>query len=524
MNVASRAVLAASAVLALALAAEAAPARADDAAAAWRGDSVILISLGNVGAARSSLYGYPRKTTPRLDAWAKSALVFDDAFTPASWTLPVGVSLFSSLYPYTHGVNMRWTHNSLSTRTVTLPELLRDAGYATAAFTGGLDYNPAFSHLRGFQTAPENPNFTRFSTTLPQAEAWLKDHADGKFFLFVHGYDAHCPFASDPPYAGSFSRGIEHSAGIDFEHCLRGFRGSDGYVAQQRSCANAEHPGDCSDARGRESIRLTPRDIDYLGARYDDSLLEEDALVGGFLESLDPKLLARTLVVVVADHGEMFAKHGRFGRAGTLRGTHYDDVLRVPLLMKLPGVPGRRIDGLAQTIDVMPTLLAALGLPAPAGVQGRDLGPLISRGVPVNDAVYSGMGYNLLPDERNDIARSMPVSVTESIRDARWKLIHERSVPPPPPGSAAAHDAGLAALMAEGAAKSSDTYELYDVAADPEELKDLAPRRPDLVESLGRRLKAWGDAARAAGGAAPAGSVPVSHTLIDAARKRGYWQ
>src|SRR5437016_2069819 len=84
--------------------------------------NVIMISLGNVGASRMSLYGYSRKTTPRLDAWAHNALIFESAITAASWTLPVGTSLFTSMYPYTHGIWTRNTHNSLDPKIKTLAE------------------------------------------------------------------------------------------------------------------------------------------------------------------------------------------------------------------------------------------------------------------------------------------------------------------------------------------------------------------------------------------------------------------
>ncbi|NNN05266.1 MAG: sulfatase-like hydrolase/transferase [Elusimicrobia bacterium] len=498
------------------------------AASRWSGDNLILISLGNVGANRMSLYGYPRKTTPKLDAWAKEALVFDEAFTPASWTLPVGVSLFTSLYPYTHGVWMRMTHNSLDPRTPTLPEILRDNGYATAAFTGGLDYDPRFSHMRGFQTAARNPHFTHFSITLPQARRWLVDNKDKKFFLFLHGYDTHCPFAADPPYSGTFSAAAPHAADIDFTHCIRGFSNSKDYTAYYAGgCVGMDDKGNCTDQQRKTPVTLKQDDVEYLSRRYDDTLLEEDALVGDFLDSLDPRLLAKTIIVVVADHGEMFAKHGRFGRAGTRRGTHYDDVLHVPFIIRLPGVAGKRIHGLVQSIDVMPTVLKMLGLPVPSDVQGRDLAPLIRDGSAVNHYVYSGMGYNLWSDGRTYDQRALPISVTESIRDEHWKLLHERFYFPAQAGKQAAFDPDTdAAKLATDPSglKFSETFELYDVAADPEELKNLAAQRPAVVADLWSRLQAWSAAAFRAGKAAPAATKPVPESIIRKARERGYWQ
>ena len=100
--------------------------------------NLIMISLSNVGAEHMSLYGYERATTPRLDRWAEDAVVFKDTFVQSSWTLPVGTSLFTGLYPYSHGVLERQrAAASLQAGIETLPEILGTA-VGTAAFTGGL--------------------------------------------------------------------------------------------------------------------------------------------------------------------------------------------------------------------------------------------------------------------------------------------------------------------------------------------------------------------------------------------------
>ncbi len=492
----------------------------------WSGDNVILISLGNVGANRMSLYGYPRPTTPRLDAWARGGVVFSEAFTPASWTLPDGASLFSSLYPYTHGVWMRMNHNSLDPRVRTLPEILRDAGYATAAFTGGLDYDPRFSQMRGFQTAPRNPHFTHFSISVPQAWKWLDAHKDRKFFLFLHGYDTHCPFWADAPWRGRFSDALPRSPGIDFSHCIRGFSNSKNYTAYYAGgCVGMDDNGNCTDAQRKTPVVLSTADVAYLSARYDETLTMEDDWVGRFLDSLDPKLAAKTIVIVLADHGEMFAKHGRFGRAGTRRGTHYDDVLHVPLILKFPGLKSRVVSGLAQSIDVMPTILSALGLPIPAISQGRSLLTMAEGGPPVNRYAYSGMAYNLWSDGKTYDRRALPISVTESIRDERWKLLHERFYIPPKSDEPLdpSLDARKLATDPSGL-RYSDTFELYDVRADPEELKNLADERPGTREQLWKRLQEWSAAAFRAAAAIPAQTKPIPSSLLKEAREHGYWQ
>ena len=89
----------------------------------------------------------------------------------------------------------------------------------------------------------------------------------------------------------------------------------------------------------RRTVVLTQDDMDYLRDLYDETVLSADAQVGAFLERLDPQVRARTVIVVFSEHGEMFGRHGRFGRAGTVRGNLHDDVAHVPLIIHIPGGP-----------------------------------------------------------------------------------------------------------------------------------------------------------------------------------------
>src|SRR3989344_671609 len=110
--------------------------------------NLIMISLSNVGANHMSMYGYERMTTPRLDAWAKDAVVFNNMFVTSSWTLPVATSLFTGLYPYSHEVLDRGRDGaSLKANLETLPEMLRDRGYRTPALTGGRGFSFEKPHM-----------------------------------------------------------------------------------------------------------------------------------------------------------------------------------------------------------------------------------------------------------------------------------------------------------------------------------------------------------------------------------------
>ncbi|MBI5244435.1 MAG: sulfatase-like hydrolase/transferase [Elusimicrobia bacterium] len=462
--------------------------------------NLLIISLANVSASRMSLYGYARKTTPKLDEWARQAWVFEQASTHASWTLPVGVSLFTGLYPYSHKIMIRDLENVLPPEVETLPEALRDAGWKTAAFTGGLDYYPGFSHMRGFRTAPDNPNFTGFRTTLAQAKEWLAENGDHKFMVFIHGYDTHCPFTPSRGFAGTFSGGRGKDVSVTTGLCAWGTQtGPDEFRASYfHDCADVENSSHMCGAWQKNDVRLTMNDVRNLSDLYDEKILETDSLVGDFLASLDKEAKEKTIIVIFSEHGEMSARHGQFGRAGAARGTHYDDILHVPLLIRFPGAPGRRVSGLTQLIDVMPTLLEALRLPIPQQVQGVDLAPLAKDGTSVNEYAFAATNYNILPN------------LTESVRDLRWKLIREFS-------------AGRFGPKADAPPKPpSETVELYDLAEDPDELHNLAEARADVVRRLQARLALWAAQTKAANPKRPR-TQELPGSLLPAARQRGYW-
>ncbi|HXT00620.1 MAG TPA: sulfatase-like hydrolase/transferase, partial [Elusimicrobiota bacterium] len=516
-----KAVLAAAALV---LALAAAPARAGSGPAelppAASGYNLILISLGNVGTAHMSLYGYPRETTPALEAWARDAVVFENAYSPASWTLPVGTSLFTSLYPFAHGVTARGARNILNPDVPTLPEILRRAGYATAAFTGGLDYYKGFGHMRGFETVADNPDFTGYATTLPQASAWLAKNERRPFFLFIHGYDAHCPFIPPPPpILGAFTRD-NPDPGFDASRCLRGSGGSsDGYVVEpgprcdldktSLECAVSPSPA------GSTKIVLKQADVDHLRDLYDEDVLSVDAQIGRFLASLSAATLSRTVVVVYCEHGEMFAKHGLFGRPGAVRGVLFDDVLHVPLLVRLPRPEPRRVRAMVSLVDVMPTLLDLLGLPAAPDlrIQGRDLRPLIEGGsAPAHDRIFAGSSSEL----GHHSAYKHPLA-SASVRDKEWKLMSEEVIP-----------RAFFSLSKEELAKRGEPppelYEsLYHVAADPDEKNDMIDRRPDVARRLREDLRRWREACRELQTGRPPGTKPVPASLLHSAKERGYW-
>lgn len=467
--------------------------------------SVIMISLSNVGTHHMSLYGYKRKTTPGLDKWAKDAIVFENAFSCGSWTMPVATSLFTSLYPYSHKVVGRDINNVLDNDIKTLPEILRDSGYKTAAFTGGLDYYVRFDHMRGFQDKEDNPNFSGFAITLVQAEKWLSENSNEKFFLFIHGYDTHCPFTPPDKFKGVFSSIKGKKIMVDSSRCIRGFWNSENKVYKAYYAGGCGGVRDVEKCPAVEPVELMPEDVEYLNDLYDEEVMSVDFQVVDFLNSLDKKTLDKTIIIILSEHGEMFAKHGRFGRAGTVRGVLYDDVVHIPLIIKVPSSSGRRIKGLVQIIDVMPTIFDMLGVHSSLIVHGKSLLPLIDGSRKnVNDYVYAGLPYN------KAISSGPPsyyntISINEFVRDYEWKLIREAMF-----------------LNVDTGEIEKETFELYNLKEDPNELVNVFDKFPEIALDLKDKLSRWAVYAKGFKASRPS-TQQIPENIVQDAKKYGYW-
>ena len=270
-----------------------------------------------------------RDLTPMLDAMAARGTWFADAITVAPLTLVAHTSIMTGLYPPHHGVRDNGVY-SVPASDVTLAERLRDAGYATHAVVSAFVLDSQFGLDQGFagydddlSGGPQHVMFMfkeiKAAQTAVKAVRWLERDRprDRPFFLWVHFFDPHANYSPPPDVATLF-------------------------------------PGD----------------------PYSGEIHYADRELGRILKSLDDaKELDRTLFVFAADHGDSLGEHGER--------THgifvYDSTLHVPMLLAGPGVPaGRRVDALARTVDLVPTILPLLGLPVPAGLDGGDLAPLWS--------------------------------------------------------------------------------------------------------------------------------------------------
>jgi len=392
-------------------------------AAGWHPRQVVLITIDTLRADRLGLYGYrDQPTSPNLDAWSENAVIFDHATAPAPWTLPSLGGLHTGRYPaevgaYTNG-------DGIHTDFTTLAELFHDHGYTTASFnTHALLVGARGGFRQGFDTVyPEHvtplikgEHKMPFSDTEPALMQWLDAHAHESFFLWIHDMDPHLPRTPGNPYL-----------------VASGWK------------------------------------------RYDAEVRWMDEAIGRVLAKLQALGLGDELLVIfTADHGEAFGiEHGLVGHQDDM----YDEVLRVPLLVRYPLMgPPRRIEEPVALIDVYSTIAELAGLPLPEGTRSESLVPLLNGTRTQRQSTYTFHARYFFEDGHHWLA----------VRDHDWKLLARTPDLDPEAKKRGAPRWDLAS--------PKTTYELYQLADDPGEQHDVADAHPKEVERLAHQLDDWGD-------------------------------
>jgi choline-sulfatase len=358
--------------------------------------SLILITLDTTRADRLPPYnaGNP---LPAIDRIAREGVVFDRAVAPAPLTLPSHSSLFTGRLPPLHGA--RVNAGTLSPALPLFTERLREAGYRTAAFVGSVVLNRNRGLARGFDVYDDvvSPTGVRrlrrpASEVIDGAVDWLNRDDSSPFFLWVHLFDAHAPYA-------------------------------------------------------REAFDASPSGDPYAGA-----IAIMDVQIGRLLAVLEERQqLDRTAIIVTADHGESLGDHGERGHGIFV----YESALRVPLIVRWPGVHPRRVPDLVQIIDIAPTVLDLEGLPGPP-MEGTSLARVMR-------------GRREEQRDRIAYAESMyPLqygwSALRTVRQGRFKFIE---APRP---------------------------ELYDLESDPDEARNLHDTQPAASARLLTLIRTFGPA------------------------------
>ncbi|MGH7287973.1 MAG: sulfatase, partial [Myxococcota bacterium] len=270
--------------------------------------SIVMISVDTLRADHLGSYGYTRGTSPGLDRLAAAGTVFENLVAEAATTDPSHMTMFTSVAAAVHGVTSGWL--GLSLPLTTLAERLRAAGYLTAAFTEDGPMAHARGFGRGFDVYGENqsPDLVEpegyVAMTFTQGRRWLERNGGRPFFLFLHTFQVHSPYAPPPAYRDRFV------------------------------------------ADGSDWIRLGPEQQSFRGAAernaadYDREIRFVDDELSALVDWMQAQgLFANTTLLVLSDHGEQFYEHGELGH-GTLP---YEEVLRPPLIAYGAGIPPRRV-------------------------------------------------------------------------------------------------------------------------------------------------------------------------------------
>ncbi|MGQ0553909.1 MAG: sulfatase [Planctomycetota bacterium] len=420
---------------------------------------VLLISCDTLRADRLGVYGYSRPTSPRLDEFARSAVVFDEAYATAPHTGPALSSLMTGRLPDELGV-AGGNHYLMPEAAESLAELAQQAGWPTAAVVsnwvlrkpeaslGAVGLPQGFQHYDDRMTAAElnrTDNFDRLAPdTTDAALAWLEQRraaAEDQFFLWVHYQDPHGPYTPPPEYHAHIAEGALHAA------LAAGTADEPTVAAGRTNKGKGQIPA--YQVLGEERRPSVYRE------RYDAEIAFFDAALGSLLDWLEQAgWLDEALVIFTADHGESLGEHGYWFCHGE---NLHREVVRVPLIVRFPrplgaeGAPnlsaatplaGRR--PLASHLDLFPTVLEAFGLPARA-TAGRSL-------FGADESAPRALVHTL--------GKPGTKRRWEGLSDGRYRLLMEAQIP-----------------------------RLYDLVADPEELRDIAGSEPERVRAMGKTLR-----------------------------------
>jgi arylsulfatase A-like enzyme/Tfp pilus assembly protein PilF len=359
--------------------------------------NVFLVTIDTLRADHLAPYGDTEIETPTALRLAREGIRFTAAYTPVPLTLPAHSSILTGLQPFTHGVRDNGGFY-LDPSRPTLATILKGNGFRTAAFVSAFVLDSRWGLANGFDqyfdhfdvSAADLAAMARVQRpggeTWEEARRWLDDHAQEQFFVWLHLFDPHTPYAPPEPY-------------------------------QTR----------------------------YHDRPYDGEIAYADAIVGQAIDYLERHgVLDRTVVVFLADHGEGLGDHGEDEHGLLL----YDSTLHVPWIIRLPGRAhaGGVIDRSVSLVDVAPTILGLLGISTPQPFDGVNLAPLVgSPGRVRDEPLYAETYFPRLHFDWSELI-SIRDDRYKLIRAARSELYDYRSDPTESRDLAAPHATVVAAL------------------------------------------------------------------------------
>jgi choline-sulfatase len=432
-----------------------------------RDPSVLILVIDALRPDHLGCYGYGLATSPTIDGLARRGVLFTDATSPSSYTRAAVPSIFASVYPGAHGVLSQGKQvEMLSDEYKTLPETLKERGYVTVAFAPNPSLHRSFNFDQGFDLYDDNfqvvgPKVQDFETARKindRTLAWLRNNLRNK--------------REKPFFAYLHYRDV-HAPYVPPPPYDRMFdRPGPG-----RPLTEAEHKSQPADIRNPRRYR----DLTSYIEQYDGEIRYTDDHLARFLDTLSKEgFLDDTVIFLTADHGESFLEHGSWTHGTGL----YEELTRVPLLLVLPEEKskGRRVAAPVQTTDIYPTILELLNMEIPPGLQGKSLLKTNPNRPVFSEALVS---RRLRPWNFGQLV---------AVRSGGWKLIYNRW---------------------------SRSGELYNLAQDPAETRNLADREPERARDL-LRLIAAQDRENAKRSHRAQGTEELPENVIEGLRSLGY--
>ena len=499
----------------------------------YRGYNVIIILIDALPQKQLYSYGHGRNATPWITRLSERSIVFDNAYAPASYTMPSIVSLFTSEYPYTHRI-LHVFKDKVPESTQTLAETLRALGYDTAWFGSCRDPHTGAVQglLQGFDTlgdigsqevlknsaAGAAHGVLRTAYLMERYDAvikWVFEHKKSPFFIVVHSYAAHervFPFMGYSRYCSLFRRKLLRGIGLKemvkktWEYLSDTYQNDPQRIYDVLGTQNVEQHKDLfqtpyttqkffhikrlclslqqkaalntlmTKAYHRELCGFDKKQRTALLDVLDSALFEVDRkLIGRLYRQLRREhLLDKTIILLTSAHGNEYGEHDEYGHEIAL----YQETIKIPFILYLPATISRRSDDIATLVDVLPTVLELIGERVPAEAQGKSLVERVER---KDDC------------STNDFTVSQTCGGLFSIVTPTWKLI-DRSQEIPIAGKYYCH--GNFQGREEKKAVSStcstkDKYELFFLKEDPDERFNRAAEESEHVERLKGLLDTW---------------------------------
>jgi len=430
----------------------------------YPGKNILVISVDTLRADHLGAYGYSRVTSPAIDALSKRAITFEGAFAPRGSTWPSLATMLTSLSPATH--NVRENGQYMAADTPTIAGMLVKAGYEAEAFVSG-----SICHLTQRIAAFGKTTCGDDAFVASKASDFLRSRKGQPFFAWLHLIAPHGPY--DPPPAHDVFTKADYNGPVGRDQATLG------------ELIRSQRP-------------LTDADRAQLYGLYDGEIRFADAQIALVLQALEEQgLRGNTIIAFLADHGEELGDHnGYLYHACSV----YDSVLRIPMMIALPdaAAAGMRFSQIVQTADLAPTLLAMVGVESLPTFEGRSLLP----GLNGRDHA-SAQDPDFEPSVASEWYDATQRNTVQTLRTPRWRYVSNPYgiTPRCPP---------------KGDYFKVAREELYDHAADPLDLHNVAAGHPDLT----RRFAKIVEAPHAA--SAKAMMQPLDKNLEEELRSFGY--